>query len=105
MLLLGHWNSGDGSTFFIHISRVPLQGICRTGQTFQEATQNQRHVTECKDNATFEETIKAGQLLQKEKVKIIQNHSLDCVMNTDQTGCKNHVNIRRRLSNKEGKKK
>jgi hypothetical protein len=53
---------GDGGIFHIHISRVPLEGICRMGPRFQEETQNQSHMTKyicSKDNTAFEETVKS----------------------------------------------
>jgi hypothetical protein len=51
-----------------------------------------------RDNTTFEETVKAAELFQKQTATLIPDYDCDCVINTDKTGCEYHVNIRRTLS-------
>jgi hypothetical protein len=47
-----------------------------------------------KDSATFEKAAKAVELFKKLTVPVIPCHNLDCVINTDQAGCKYCVNVR-----------
>jgi hypothetical protein len=51
-----------------------------------------------RDNTTFEETVKAAELFQKQTAALIPDYDRDCVKNTDQTGCEYRVNIRWILS-------
>jgi hypothetical protein len=69
MLLLNTITVGDGSIFSLHISRIPLQSICRMGARFQEGTHNQKgHIMKyiISKNASSEETVRAAELFQKE---------------------------------------
>jgi hypothetical protein len=57
MLLTVPCNSGDGSIFSFHISRLPLQ----------ESNWHMVKYINSKDNATFEDTVKAAELFQKQE--------------------------------------
>jgi hypothetical protein len=66
----------------------------------------QRHIMKyitSKGNGTFEKTVKAAELFQKETVKLIPNLSPNCVINTNQTEYEYCLYIRQALSHK-GKK-
>ncbi|KMQ86730.1 tigger transposable element-derived protein 6-like protein [Lasius niger] len=61
----------------------------------------QRHVTKYvsfKDTTTFEDTLEATDLFQKQMTPLISAFDPDYVINTDQTGCEYRMNIRRTLS-------
>jgi hypothetical protein len=66
----------ESGIFSIHISRFLLQSTCRMVPSSQkEQKVRLGHVTKyisSKMNATFEETIKAGDVFQKQTVKISQ---------------------------------
>lgn len=47
---------------------------------------------------TFEDTLEAADLFQKQTAPLISEFDPDYVVNTDQTGCEYRMNIRRALS-------
>jgi hypothetical protein len=47
---------------------------------------------------TFEETIKAAELFQKLTVAVVPDFYLDYAINSYQTGCEYHVNIRKKTT-------
>jgi hypothetical protein len=88
---------GDGSIFSVH-QGPPFKASAGWAQDFnKEHKIRQRHMVKyiiSKNNATFEEIGKGAELFQKQIFKMIQNHSLDCVININQMGFEYHVSIR-----------